>query len=57
MIVTLISDEGGSPAVLQNLIGFMSSALEQSLPAISLLSATLDRFGMFLALLGCIQIN
>ena len=47
VIVTLISDEGGNPQVLETLISYMSSVLQQDIPTISLLSATLDRFGKF----------
>ena len=47
VIVTLISDNGGSPEVLQILIDYMTSALQDNLPSISLLTASVDRFGKF----------
>lgn len=45
IIVTLIIDDGGSPEVLNNLVGYMTEILEENIPMVSLLSATVDRFG------------
>ncbi len=45
MIVTLISDDGGSPAVLLALLDYMNNILQQRIPEVSVVTTTLDRFG------------
>lgn len=45
VIVTLIIDDGGSPEVLNSLVDYMNKVLEDEFPMVSLLSASVDRFG------------
>ena len=45
VIVTLITDNGGSPAVLLALLDYMNNILQQNIPEVSVLTTTIDRFG------------